>query len=311
MAIATLEPRRATLHGAFSRDLAPVLTVDPGDTVRYRTLDAGWHLAPIDPADPEATPRFAPRRPGRDNGHALCGPLAVRGARPGMTLGVRVDALRPGAWGWTTAGGEDTPLNRRLGVAGDGVVLRWALDADAGTGVDQHGHRVALRPFMGVMGVAPAAPGWHPSWPPRPEGGNLDCAALGVGSTLCLPVAVPGALFSVGDGHARQGDGEAGGTALECPMDRVDLTFALHDDPPLAMPRAHTAAGWFAFGLHEDLAEATALALDNMLDLLMARYGLARAAALALASVVVELRLTQVVNGVRGVHAFLPHDALA
>jgi acetamidase/formamidase len=312
MAYYVVEPERRTLHGRFSRDLPPALTIDPGDTVRFRTLDAGWNLEPRRSADPADQPRkFAPRVAERDDGHALCGPVAVRGARPGMTLGVRIDSLRTGAWGWTAAGGWESSLNRRLDVAaGPGTFLLWTLDPDALEGRDQHGHRVGLRPFMGVMGLPPDEPGWHPSWPPRPTGGNLDCKELVAGSTLYLPIAVPGALFSVGDGHAVQGDGEVSSTGIECPMEHVDLAFSLHETPRLSTPRADTPAGWVTFGFHEDLDEAAAIAIDAMLDLLGERHGVPRLEALGLASLIVDVRVTQLVNGVRGAHAILPHDAL-
>jgi acetamidase/formamidase len=176
-------------------------------------------------------------------------------------------------------------------------------------GCNQYGHTVELRPFMGVMGMPPDAPGLHSTVPPRVTGGNLDCKELVSGSTLYLPIAVPGGLFSVGDGHARQGDGEVSVTAIECPMERVDLTFALLPELHLATPRAHTPAGWLTFGIHEDLDEAALIALAAMIDLLVERHGLSRHQALGLASVVVDLRITQMVNGVRGVHALLPHDA--
>jgi acetamidase/formamidase len=178
------------------------------------------------------------------------------------------------------------------------------------TGRNQHGHTVRLRPFLGVLGMPPAEPGIHPTRPPRRCGGNIDCKELVAGSALYLPIAVPGALFSAGDGHAAQGDGEVAGPAIECPMEQVDLTFALRDDLPLHVPYAHTPAGWVTFGLHEDLNEATLLALDAMLDLLAAQMGIHRKDALALASVAVDLRVTQIVNQVRGVHAVLPHGAI-
>jgi acetamidase/formamidase len=235
----------------------------------------------------------------------------VRGAAPGLTLGVHIGALRTGAWGWTQAGGWPSPLNQRLGVEEAGALLRWTLDPDALEGRDQHGHRVALRPFMGVMGMPPDAPGWHPSAPPRPTGGNIDCKELVAGSTLYLPIAVPGGLFSVGDGHALQGDGEVATTAIECPMEAVELTFTLHETPRLTTPRAETPAGWLTLGFHEDLDEAAAIAVAAMLDLLHERHGLDRLEALALASLLVDVRVTQLVNGVRGAHALLPHGALA
>jgi acetamidase/formamidase len=150
----------------------------------------------------------------------------------------------------------------------------------------------------------------HSTIPPRVTGGNIDCKELGVGSTLYLPIAVEGGLFSTGDGHAVQGDGEVSITAIECPMDRVDLTFELVDDMPLTTPVANTPAGWITLGFHEDLDEALVIALEAMLTLMKRLHGLERLDALALASLTVDCRITQVVNGVRGVHAVLPHGAI-
>jgi acetamidase/formamidase len=158
--------------------------------------------------------------------------------------------------------------------------------------------------------MPPAEPGVHPTAPPRATGGNIDCKELVAGSTLYLPVAVPGGLFSVGDGHALQGDGESSTTAIECPMDRVTLTFGLRPDMRLTTPRANTPAGWITLGFDENLQEATMIALSAMLDLMVEQHDLTRLQALALASLVVDLHVTQIVNGVRGVHAILPHGAL-
>ncbi len=310
MIVHILEPARETLHGLFSPELPPALTIDPGDTVVFRTLDARWGIAPLaSPADEHR--RFADARPEwRGDGHALCGPVAVRGAEPGMTLEVGIGDLRPGRWGWTYAGGPRTALNHRVGVADREAGLLWTLDPDRMVGRDQHGHTVTLRPFLGVIGMPPAEPGRHSTAPPRPSGGNLDCKELVTGSSLFLPIAVAGGLVSVGDGHAAQGDGEVGGQAIECPMERAALTFTLHPDLRLTMPRARTPAGWLTFGLDPDLNEATAVALDAMLDLMGELIGLDRHTALALASVAVDLRITQVANGVWGVHALLPHGAV-
>ncbi len=306
-----IEPGRETLHGTFSRDLPPILTVDPGDTVVFGTLDAGWGLEPYGESDAPRR-RFEDFRPEwRGEGHALCGPVEVRGAEPGMTLEVCIGELRPGAWGWTNVGGSyPEGLNRRLGVGDREEQLRWALDPGAMVGRDQHGETVALRPFMGVMGLPPDEPGMHPTRPPRATGGNIDCKELTRGASLFLPVAVPGALFSVGDGHAAQGDGEVCETAIECPMERVELSFRLHRDLRLRVPRALTHAGWLTFGFHRDLEEAMFIAVDAMLDLMGELMGLDRHRAVALASVAVDLRITQVVNEAKGVHALLPHGAI-
>jgi acetamidase/formamidase len=305
-----LEPLRETLIGCFSPEHAPILTIDPGDTVRYRTLDAGWGLEPNDSEHPRR--KFEPRNPGTDSGHCLVGPVAIRGAQPGMTLAIEIGAIIPGHYGNTFVGGWDHPVNQRFKIAeGTGERLHvWTLDTNTMIGRNQHGHSVALRPFMGVMGVAPPEAGLHPTPPPRRWGGNLDCKALTSGSTLYLPIGVEGALFYVGDGHAAQGDGEVCVTAIECPMERVELTFPLHDDMPLNAPRARTPEGWVTFGVHEDLEEAMYLALEEMVALMQTLYGIDQHDALGLASVTVDLRITQIVNGVRGVHAVLPYGAV-
>jgi acetamidase/formamidase len=311
MTIHYIEPERATLHGRFSNEIPPVLTIDSGDTVRFRTLDAGWGLeGDRDDGSPRAG--FEPRIEERDDGHALCGPVAVKDAAPGMALEVQVNHLRPGSYGYTSSAGYETPLNDWLGVSdGNNVRLSWTLDSESLTGMNQFGQHIGLRPFMGVMGVAPAEPGFHRTTPPRVTGGNIDCKELVAGSTLFLPIAVPGALFSTGDGHAVQGDGEVGQTAIECPMARADMTFHLRTDLPLTRPWARTPDAWITFGFDEDLDEAMAQALDEMLTLIGHFHGLDRRHALAMASLVVDLRITQVVNGARGVHAMLRHGALA
>ncbi len=311
MATHTIEPVRETLHGVFSCELPPVLTIDSGDTIRFRTLDAGWGLeAHTAPGVPRR--QFEPGDPERDAGHALCGPVFIRGAEPGQTLAVRVEALRVGTFGWNVAGGWPSPINERLGITAKEAehLLIWALDPEALIGRDQYGHTVALRPFLGVLGMPPAEPGLHPTGPPRVSGGNIDCKELVAGSTLYLPIAVPGGLFSTGDGHAAQGDGEVSHTAIECPMDVADLTLTVHENLAITTPRAHTPAGWLTFGFHEDLQEATFIALEAMLDLMGELYGMGRTEALAIASVVVDMRITQIANGTLGVHAVLPFDAL-
>ena len=294
---------RRTLHGHFSRDLAPILTIDSGDAVAFSCLDSGWHVAPGE--------KFEPRDEELDGGHALVGPIEVRGARAGQTLAVRIDEVRVGSFGATVAGGWPTPLNDRLGMSdGETLILHWSLDAHAAVGRDAQGREVELRPFPGVLGMPPPEPGTHPTAPPRRWGGNIDCKELVAGTTLFLPVSVDGALFSAGDGHARQGDGEVSQTAIECPLDRLELTLSVADRPELKTPIAWTPEAWLTFGFDEDLDEAAALATDAMLELMRRELEVDRADALALASVVVDLRVTQLVNGVRGVHAVLRHDAI-
>jgi acetamidase/formamidase len=288
-----------TVHGWFSRDYEPVLSVDSGDSIELQSLNAGWRWNIEERWDvPEGA------------GHALTGPILVRGAQAGGTLAVHFDELRVATWGATFAGGWPSPLNDFLGVSeGEQHILRWSLDAEADVGRDQHGREVDLRPFLGVAGMPPPDSGEHPTGPPRRFGGNIDCGELVEGTTLYLPIPVDGALFSAGDGHARQGDGEVSQTAIECPMERVRLSLSLAD-VELENPIARIADAWLAFGFDEDLDAAAHQAIDGMLRLMGREHGLERRDALALASVVVDLRVTQVVNGVKGVHALLRDRAI-
>lgn len=275
-----------TVHGYFSSALPPVLTVDPGDSVRFQALDSGWRW------DPDGE-RF--ERDGElHSGHALSGPIEVRGARAGQTLVVRIDEVTPGPWGVTFA---------------DGDRFLWTLDGDRAT--DDHGVSVALAPFLGVIGMPPPEPGVHSTIPPRRFGGNVDCKLLGAGTTLFLPIPVDGALLSAGDGHGAQGDGEVSGTAIECPLERAQLTLDVRADLDLRTPIARTADAWIAFGFDEDLDLAAEACLATMLDLMERELGLERTHALALSSVAVDLHVTQIVNVAKGVHAVLRDDALA
>lgn len=158
--------------------------------------------------------------------------------------------------------------------------------------------------------LVPASEGWHSAWVPRRTAGNMDCRELTEGSVLLVPVEVPGAMVSIGDGHAAQGDGEVSGTAVECAMEAVELQFVVRRDLQLDGPRALTPAGWLTFGFSELLEEAVEQAVCAMLDLMQAQFTLDRKDALALASTVVDVRITQLVNGIRGVHALLPRGAL-
>jgi acetamidase/formamidase len=309
MATHQLEPTRRTTVDVFSAEHEAVLTVDPGDTVVVTALDcAGYLTRPTTPGEQQPT-MF-----GEFRGHCLTGPVAVRGARPGDMLALRLVALRPGEWGWTVAPGRhDSPVARRLGLTeeGKGAWLLWELDTGAGKGVANGRFTRSLAPFLGVMGVAPAGPGEHSTIPPRAaSGGNIDCKDLVAGSTLYLPVNVDGALVYFGDGHAAQGDGEVGGTAIECPM-TTEAVLDLVTDRPLSVIHADTPGGPVTFGFNADLNAAMGDALDAMVLWLMEMFGVARAEALALASTSVDMRVTQVANGTWGVHAVLPTGILA
>jgi acetamidase/formamidase len=306
-----IEAATSTTINYFSPEHEPRLTVDPGDTVTVTSLDASGflerHRFPGDTARPTMFN-------GEFRGHCLTGPIAVRGARPGDTLAVRLESLEPGEWGWTAAPGTpDSPVATRLGLIRpeDQAWLLWEIDAAAGTASANGRHTRPLAPFLGVTGTAPAGPGRHSTIPPRAEaGGNIDCKELVAGSVLYLPVNVPGALVYLGDGHGAQGDGEACGTAVECPM-TTTVTLDIVTGRPLTTVHAETPAGLVTFGFSADLNEAMGDALDAIVTWIAALRGTSRGEALALASVCADLRITQVANGTWGAHALLPSGLLS
>ncbi|MFS0919490.1 acetamidase/formamidase family protein [Brevibacillus sp. 179-C 1.1 NHS] len=303
-----IRPERSTLHGSFSKDLPPILFIHSGDTVRFETLEAGWNVGPFSLEGERK--KFCTREHPRDSGHALIGPLYIHGANVGKTLAIQINDLRISNWGWSSGGGFPSVINKRLELhEGEEFILNWELDARTLIGSSHLGHKIKLRPFMGIMGMPTNEDGFHSTYPPRFCGGNIDCKELVPGSILYLPIAVEGGLFSVGDGHAVQGDGEVSSPALECPMELVDLTFTVLERS-LSFPRAETSTCLITFGFHEDVHEAAMIALDGMLDWMQELHRYERKEALNLASLLVDLRITQLVNGVRGVHAILSKDAI-
>ena len=274
-----------TVHGYFSPELQPVMTVRPGDTIRFQSLNAGWRWFP--------TEELFERDRELHDGHALNGPIEVRGAHAGQTLVVRIDEVVPRDWGVTF---------------GNGTPFGWSIrDGEA---MDERGTRVTVAPFLGVIGMPPPEAGIHSTIPPRKWGGNIDCKELVAGTYLYLPIPVDGALLSVGDGHAAQGHGEVSGTAIESPLEHAQITIDVRDDLDLRSPIARTADAWIAFGFDEDLGLAADHCMATMLDLMERELGLNRDHALALASVVVDLHVTQIVNVAKGVHAVLRDGAI-
>lgn len=302
----SLPSTRGNLHANYSAIATPVLTVDSGDSVSFQIPDVSWGLEP--PTSTTAPRRkVEPRDPVKDSGPCLCGPVAVRGAEPGDTLQIDIEHLRPAPWGWTYAGrGMASPAyNASLGIADAPLtLLRWEIDRERASATSHLGHTIPVRPFLGTIGLSPAVD--HASgWLPTASGGNMDCRELIAGTTLYLPVQVPGALLSVGDGHAAQGDGELSGTAIECPMEAATLRLTLRRDLRIAEPRARTPLGWITLGFAETLDQAAAHAASSMLDLMVDQLRIPRPEALALASARVHLRVTQMCNPVKGVHALL------
>ncbi len=292
--------------GIFDAAFPPLLTIESGDTVTLQCLSGTPEmLPPPDRGFDVAAALLDVHRanPPRMAGHILTGPVAVRGAEPGDTLEVRIDAVELGAdWGYCGF----RPL---AGTLPEDFPERWvshiAIDRTRRVGKLPWGAELALAPFFGVMGVAPPPNyGAISTKEPREHGGNLDNKELGAGATLFLPVWVDGANFSAGDGHGVQGDGEVCINALETCLTGT-FTFLLHKHSALRFPRAETPTHYISMGLNEDLDLAMKQALREMIAFICSRSDLSREQAYASCSLAVDFRVTQTVNGEKGVHGML------
>ena len=308
-----------TVHwGYFSGATDPVAFVRPGDTVTVDTVsheglvaDQGApeaffarHGIPREEVLADAVAIYAKVQHSGLGPHIVSGPIHVDGAEPGDVLAVHIlDATPRTPYGVnsmrTTKGGlpDEFTLNRSIVIP---------LDLDRGRALFAPGIEVPLAPFFGIMATGPARSlGRISSVPPGAHGGNIDLKQLTAGSTLYLPVHVPGALFMVGDGHAAQGDGEVDLTAIETSMTGA-FRLEVIKGRPLVWPRAETPTHWIAIGLHEHLDEAMKIAIRETVNFLADEKGLAREDAYALASIAVDFGVTQVVDGVKGIHAMIP-----
>lgn len=301
-----LMPTRQTLHGILWSQLPPVLKIQSGDIVTINTLEPDWRIERPLISQRDAGV-FYPRIPKLDDGHALCGPIEIANAQPGMTLSVEIMSVIPGEWGWSCVGIENEEHLSALGFHNKEIFWLWDIDIEKNLCINEHGYEVPLNPFPGVLAVAPQGNEYVTTKIPGSHGGNIDCRSLIAGSKICLPVFHQGALFSVGDGHAAQGDGESGGTAIECPLKELKLRFTLKESR-LFEPICETPEGIITFGFDRDLTCASYKALKNMRRYLLENFAISENEAMMLCSLCVDLRITQIVNGIRGVHAILPNN---
>ncbi len=297
--------------GVFDARFPPVMTVASGDTVTVQCVSGRDEVMP-----PAGSPLTSPpellailaANPGVRAGHIVTGPIAIEGAMPGDMLEIRIEQIVPGAnWGYNVI----RPLAGTLPEDfHETTLMHIPVDRDRNVCTLPWGTELALAPFFGVMGVAPPpAFGTIASKEPRIHGGNLDNKELTAGSTLFLPVWVPGANFSVGDGHGVQGDGEVCVTALEMCLTGT-FTFILHKGAGLKMPRAETPTHYISMGIHEDLDQAMKQALREMIAFICSRSNLSREQAYAFCSLAVDFHVTQTVNGEKGVHGLLKKGLL-
>lgn len=293
---------RHTIHSAhhhfgWDHSIPPILTVSPGTTVEFECPDAsGGQLSATSGVDDVAGLDFARVNP-------VTGPVFVDGAEPGDALKVTIHGFEPSGFGWT---GNIPGFGLLADHFPEPALHIWSYDkATMDPAVFSPLGRVPLKPFAGTIGLAPAEPGLHSVVPPRRVGGNMDVRDLAAGTVLYLPVEVAGALFSVGDTHAAQGDGEVCGTAIESPMSVV-LTFDIEKGANLKTPRFTTPGpvsrhfdvkGYeVTTGIGPDLMEGARAAVMSMIDLLSARHGVKPVEAYMLCSVCGDLRISEIVD---------------
>jgi acetamidase/formamidase len=284
-------------HFGWDHSIPPVMTIAAGTTIEFECPDSsGGQLSAKSTVEDVGKLDFARVNP-------VTGPVFIDGAEPGDALKVTIGAFAPSGFGWT---GVIPGFGLLADQFTDPALHIWSYDKVAmGPAAFSPMGRVPLKPFAGTIGVAPAEPGLHSIVPPRRVGGNMDIRDVAAGTVLYLPVEVTGALFSVGDTHAAQGDGEVCGTAIESPMSAV-LTFDLEKKAGLKTPRFTTpgpvarhldAKGYEATtGIGPDLMEAARSAVSNMIDLLGKRHGLSAPEAYMLCSVAGDLHISEIVD---------------
>ncbi len=304
----TIHIHRNQWHLAWDHSIPPVATIRSGEIVNFDLLDAAnGQISPTSTVEAIKTLDFS--RVDQVNG-----PIYVEGAQPGDTLEIEVVDLQPAEWGWTA-------VIPGFGLLADefteAALKIWQLEGGQdGWAEFAPGIRLPLAPFCGEIGLAPAAEGPHSTIPPYRHGGNMDTKHLTRGAHLYLPVEVAGALFSIGDGHAAQGDGEVCGTAIETPM-RATVRLTVRKDIQVQEPqfltagpltlRVNTAAYYATDGIGPDLLEAARNAIRHMINYLQRTYKLSRTEAYMLCSVAVDLKISEIVDAPNWVvSAFLP-----
>lgn len=318
-----LTPENSVI-GTFPAEKKPILTIRSGDTVKIDTGGgSGWTRDKKDPgawlkengvpvgvdfpavAETIAVLEKTPRYGGIESGHLMVGPIAIDGAMPGDSIEIRIHSVRTRIPYGTTGRTPGRSLRQYEGARPAAKVTVFDLQKNVAKFLP--GVEIPLRPFMGVMGLAPPAyEGPHRrSTAPGLAGGNFDLTELTDGSTLYLPVFQPGGQFFTGDSHAVQGDGEISGTAIETANTLV-ATFILHKGRFLTAPRAETPTHWIAIGLAPDLENAMQMAADQTVEWLAELKGWDLLTTMPFASQVVDYRIRQIVDEKKGVHGMIP-----
>lgn len=305
-AIRRLDAGADTVHwGYFDAHLPPALTIDSGERVVISTVSGAPEMLPQPPFEipPALLEIHRANGPQRFFGHMCTGPVAIRGAKAGQTLQIDIEKIEPNYdWAYNNIRPQTGALPADFA---ESRIFHLTLDRKRGMWRLPWGLEVPFRPFFGVMGVAPP-PEWGvlPTLPPRRNGGNIDNKEMVAGTTLYLPIFTDGALFSIGDGHGAQGDGEVCLTAVETGLVGT-FRLTVRDDIALQWPRAETPTHFITMAFDPDLDNCVVVALRQMLDLICQTTEMDRYQAYTLLSLAGDLRITQVVNGNKGVHLML------
>jgi acetamidase/formamidase len=287
------------VHARWNKDLEPLLTIAEGETVLIETRDT---------SDNQIHPSFTMEDVGKvdtDRIHPLTGPLYIEGAEPGDTLEIVIGKITTADTGFNIV----PPGGKHFGFlpekSYEASIRFMEIDNNNEMVKFADAIQIPLNPFLGVMGVAPRDTGEMRTLTPGAHGGNLDLKELTAGAKLYLPVFVRGALFSAGDCHAAQGDGEVTGAAVEC-AGKAELTFNLIKGTNEHFPRAETATHFITLGFEEDLTAAARKATERMIDFIAKEEKVTESEAYSLCSVAADVSITQVVNGIMGAHVMMP-----
>ncbi len=307
----TLSATDDNVHSEWDRTLEPVLEVEPGDTITFECRDA-WDSLIKEDTTAEGVPKALEKREG---GMPITGSVAVEGASPGDVLAVEILDVEHDSWGWTVFRPSTDEFGLLYEEFEEWGLHYWHLDEDVGHFVD--GIEVPLDPFPGTIGIAPADETTRSMGPPHDAGGNMDNKHLTAGTTLYLPVEVSGALLSIGDGHAAQGDGEICGGAIETPIS-IDVRVDVQHDRNISQPQYHMSGGtasrgdvptYSTMGISSDLMDAARKATRSMVDHLHEERGLSKHDAYILTSVAADLKINEVVDKPNwAVSSHLPED---
>jgi acetamidase/formamidase len=291
-------------HSRFDNSIKPALMIESGDTVVFDCEEgSGGQIVPGSTAEVIKNLDWSLV-------HYLTGPVFINGAEPGDVLEIEILEFEHKGWGWTCISAGTGLLPEDFG---DTYALYFWNVGEDGRAKFKPGISIPIEPFAGIMGLAPAEPGVHSTIPPRRTGGNMDIRHLTKGTTLYLPVEVPGGLFSIGDCHLAQGDGEVCITAIEAPM-KVTLRFHLRKDRSIAEPQYLTSGpttgkvsgmGYFATtSIGPDLYAISQNAVRYMIDLLVSKYELTREEAYVLCSCAGDLQINEIVDAPNWVVSF-------